>query len=80
MKNHENKQMENGDPDTGKYPHRNCNNTRYDIMHGVKTASPPTPPLKGSFFLVSKGFTSYNFRFLQCESELSYDSCDRKLE
>ena len=29
--------MENGDPDTGKYPHRNCNNTRYDIMHGTRT-------------------------------------------
>ena len=37
MKNHENKQMENGDSDTGKYPHRNCNNTRYDIMHGTRT-------------------------------------------
>ena len=37
MKNHENEQMENGDPDTGKYPHRNCNNTRYDIMHGTRT-------------------------------------------
>jgi hypothetical protein len=37
MKNHENKQMEDGDPDTGKYPHRNCNNTRYDIMHGTRT-------------------------------------------
>ena len=61
MKNHENKQMENVGSGADQYPHRNCNNTRYDIMHGVKTASPPTPPLKGrGFFIVLVYYTLAN--------------------